>query len=56
MLKEKIREKLWEKVFNRIIEESFSVCVAGKVLEIDVLDHVIVGDGRFVSLKERGLM
>jgi len=31
-------------------------CVkAGKLLDIDVLDHVIIGDGRFVSLKERGL-
>jgi DNA repair protein RadC len=29
---------------------------AGKVLGIDVLDHIIVGDQRFVSLKERNLM
>ncbi len=28
---------------------------AGKLLDIDVLDHLIVGRGRFVSLKERGL-
>ncbi|MBI3912345.1 MAG: DNA repair protein RadC [Armatimonadetes bacterium] len=28
----------------------------GKLLGIEVLDHVIIGDGRFVSLKERGLM
>ena len=28
---------------------------AGKVLDIDVLDHLIIGQGRFVSLKERGL-
>lgn len=27
---------------------------AGKILEVDVLDHVIIGKGRFVSLKERG--
>ena len=27
----------------------------GKTLDIEVLDHVIVGDGRYVSLKERGL-
>ncbi|MBX3059345.1 MAG: DNA repair protein RadC [Anaerolineae bacterium] len=27
----------------------------GKQLDIEVLDHVIVGDGRYVSLKERGL-
>jgi len=29
---------------------------AGKLLGIEVLDHVIIGDGVFVSLKERGLM
>lgn len=28
---------------------------ASKLLEIDVLDHLIIGQGRFVSLKERGL-
>jgi len=28
---------------------------AGKVLGISVLDHIIVGDNRYVSLKERGL-
>ena len=28
---------------------------AGRVVGIEVLDHVIVGDGRFVSLKERGV-
>jgi DNA repair protein RadC len=28
---------------------------AGRMLGIDLLDHVIVGDGRYVSLKEKGL-
>jgi DNA repair protein RadC len=28
---------------------------AGKLLDIDVLDHLVIGRGRFVSLKERGL-
>jgi len=29
---------------------------AGKILDIDVLDHVVIGAGqKFVSLKERGL-
>ena len=28
---------------------------AGKLLDIEVLDHVVIGAGRFVSLKERGL-
>jgi DNA repair protein RadC len=28
---------------------------AGKLLDVDVLDHLIIGGQRFVSLKERGL-
>lgn len=28
---------------------------AGKLLDVDVLDHLIIGMGRFVSMKERGL-
>lgn len=28
---------------------------AGKLLNIDVLDHVVIGQQRWVSLKERGL-
>lgn len=28
---------------------------AGQLLDIDVLDHLVIGDQRFVSLKERGL-
>jgi DNA repair protein RadC len=27
----------------------------GQLLDIEVLDHLIVGRGNFVSLKERGL-
>ena len=27
----------------------------GKVLGIDVLDHIVIGDGKFVSFKEKGL-
>ena len=31
-------------------------CVkAGKLLGIEVLDHIIIGDGRYASLKERAL-
>lgn len=37
------------KVTARLVE-------AGRLLGIDVLDHIIVGDGRHVSLKEQGLM
>ncbi len=29
---------------------------AGKIMGIKVLDHIIVGDDRYVSLKERGAM
>ena len=28
----------------------------GKLLEISVLDHVIIGDGKYVSLKEKGIL
>ncbi|OMF96821.1 JAB domain-containing protein [Paenibacillus sp. FSL R7-0337] len=29
---------------------------SGTLLGIDLLDHIIIGDGSFVSMKERGLM
>ncbi len=29
---------------------------AGKILGIQVMDHIVIGDGRFVSLRERGLI
>ena len=29
---------------------------AGKVMDIPVLDHIILGDERFVSMKEKNLM
>ncbi len=29
---------------------------AGRVVGIEVLDHLVIGDGRFVSLRERGAM
>lgn len=29
---------------------------AGKIIEISVLDHVIIGQGRYVSLKEKGII
>jgi len=32
-----------------------AIVQAGKLLDIDVLDHIVIGGGRFVSLKERGL-
>jgi len=33
-----------------------SIMQAGKLLDIEVLDHLVVGGGRYMSLKERGLM
>ncbi len=32
------------------------LCEAGEILGIPVLDHIIIGDGRYVSLKEMGLI
>lgn len=32
-----------------------AIVQAGKLLDIEVLDHLIIGGGRYVSLKERGL-
>jgi DNA repair protein RadC len=29
---------------------------AGRIAGIEVLDHLVIGDGRWVSLKERGDM
>ena len=31
------------------------IAQAGKLLDIDLLDHVIIGRQKYVSLKERGL-
>jgi DNA repair protein RadC len=32
-----------------------SIVSAGKLMDIEVLDHIIIGQKRFVSMKERGL-
>lgn len=32
-----------------------AIVEAGKLLDIEVLDHLVIGSGRFISLKERGL-
>ncbi len=32
-----------------------AILQAGKLLDIEVLDHLVIGGGRYVSLKERGL-
>ncbi|HEY4389935.1 MAG TPA: DNA repair protein RadC [Paenibacillus sp.] len=38
------------------IQMTRRLCEAGEIVGIDVLDHVVIGDGQFVSLKEQGLM
>lgn len=32
------------------------LCEAGEIVGIDILDHIVIGDGEYVSLKEQGLM
>ena len=32
-----------------------SILQAGKLLQIELLDHIIIGQGKYVSLKEKGL-
>jgi DNA repair protein RadC len=32
-----------------------AIVKAGKLLDIEVLDHVVIGQGKFVSLKERSM-
>ncbi len=37
-------------------ETTQRIVEAGKVIGINVLDHIVVGENRYTSLKERGLM
>jgi DNA repair protein RadC len=32
-----------------------AIVEAGKLLDVDVLDHLVIGSGKFVSMKQRGL-
>jgi DNA repair protein RadC len=41
---------------NEDLEITRRLVEAGKILGIEVLDHVIVGDGCWVSLKEKGIL
>jgi DNA repair protein RadC len=34
---------------------TWAILQAGKLLDVDVLDHLVIGQGQWVSLKERGL-
>jgi len=38
------------------IELTRRIAEAGKLLEISVLDHLIIGDNKYVSLKEKGII
>jgi DNA repair protein RadC len=38
------------------IEVTLRLRDAGRLIGIDFLDHLVIGDGRWVSLKERGLL
>ena len=37
------------------IKVTEQIVKAGKLLDIEVLDHLIIGQQRYISLKERGL-
>ena len=32
-----------------------AIVQAGKLLDVEVLDHLVIGQGKWVSLKERGV-
>ncbi len=38
------------------IQVTLRAVEAGRLIDIDVLDHIIIGDNSFVSLKERGFL
>ncbi|HEX9114435.1 MAG TPA: DNA repair protein RadC [Anaerolineae bacterium] len=38
------------------VQVTRTICEAGKLLDIQVLDHLIIGRGKYVSMKERGLI
>lgn len=41
---------------NQDIETTKRLMEAAEILGIHVLDHIIIGDGRYISLKSKGLM
>lgn len=38
------------------IEVTKKLIEAGKIIGIDVLDHIVIGDGTFISMKEKGII
>ena len=45
----------WENASPDDIAVIHAIVQAGKLLDVEVLDHLIIGQGKWVSLKERGL-
>ena len=41
---------------SKHIQQARDFVQAGKLLDVEVLDHLVIGQGRWVSLKERGLI
>jgi DNA repair protein RadC len=37
------------------VEVTRQLVAAGELLDVEVLDHLVIGQQRFVSLRERGL-
>lgn len=37
------------------VKVTLSIAQAGKLIDIELVDHLVIGGGRFVSMKERGL-
>jgi len=37
------------------VEVTLQILAGGLLVDIDLLDHLIIGKNRFVSLRERGL-
>jgi DNA repair protein RadC len=39
---------------NEDINITKRIAEAGKIIGIELVDHIIIGDGRYISLKEKG--
>ena len=40
---------------REMVSVTRAIVQAGKLLDVEVLDHMVIGQGKWVSLKERGL-
>ena len=41
--------------YDRRMKVRIGISTTDKLLEIEVLDHIIIGQGRYVSMKEKNL-